>query len=200
VSDPTSNEQPPSVSATLLDRVRTGEGAAWQRLEALFGPIVQGWCVRAGLQTQDAADVTQEVFQSVMLSIARFRKEQPGDSFRGWLWTVTQNKLRDHWRRQHDQPVGVGGTSIQQQFHNLPAESSQTPPSIVEEEEGLLQRALELIQTDFEPRTWQAFWRVVVEDKSVADTAASLGMSTGAVHVAKSRVLRRLREEFGDLL
>lgn len=99
MSDPTSNEQPPSISATLLDRVRTGEGAAWQRLEALFGPIVQGWCVRAGLQTQDAADVTQEVFQSVMLSIARFRKEQPGDSFRGWLWIVTQNKLRDHWRR-----------------------------------------------------------------------------------------------------
>ena len=63
----------------------------------------------------------------------------------------------------------------------------------------LFARALELIRGEFEERTWTAFWRTAVEGQAAKDVAADLSMSPGAVRVAKSRVLHRLREELGDL-
>jgi RNA polymerase sigma-70 factor (ECF subfamily) len=69
------------------------------------------------------------------------------------------------------------------------------------DEAGLVfQRALELIRAEFEETTWQAFWRVSVEDQYPADVAADLGITTNAVYKAKSRVLHRLRHELGDLI
>lgn len=189
-----------SVSSTMLERLRGGENTAWKKFETLFRPIVLDWCTRRGVRLEDAADVAQEVFKAVVANIGGFRRERPGDSFRGWLWTITQNKLRDFHRQRKGQPQAVGGTTAQERLENMPVTEGEAPPTSVAEERGLLRRALELIQTDFKPRTWQAFWRVVVEDEPVAEVAAALGMTTGSVHVAKSRVLRRLREEFSELL
>jgi RNA polymerase sigma-70 factor (ECF subfamily) len=62
----------------------------------------------------------------------------------------------------------------------------------------LFSRALELIRAEFQERTWRAFWRVVVEGQSPQVIAQELNMSPGAVRVAKSRVLHRLRLELGD--
>ena len=61
-------------------------------------------------------------------------------------------------------------------------------------------RGLELVRGEFEERTWQMFWLVVVEDRLPADVAAQLGVSPAAVRKAKSRVLHRLKEEVGDLI
>ncbi len=165
--------------------------------------MVFGWCRGAGLRADDAADVRQEVFRAVAGAIAGFRRDQPGDSFRGWLWHITQNKLRDFFRRQRQQPVAAGGTTFQQQLQEVPfPEGGETaaPGASAEEQGEVYRRALDLVRGEFEERTWQAFWRTAVEGRSAAEAAAGLGMSAGAVYVAKSRVLRRLREEFGELL
>jgi RNA polymerase sigma-70 factor (ECF subfamily) len=53
---------------------------------------------------------------------------------------------------------------------------------------------------EFQPATWQAFWGLTVEGKSGAEVAAELGLSVDAVYAAKSRVLRRLRQELDGLL
>src|SRR5262245_54299739 len=88
--------QPSSAtSRSLLDRVRTNDAAAWDRLVALYAPLVFHWCRRWDLQHQDAADILQDVFQAVATHIAQFRKEREGDTFRGWLRTITRNKVRD---------------------------------------------------------------------------------------------------------
>src|SRR5262245_56120301 len=84
-----------SLATSLLVRVRALDPQAWQHLMALFEPVVHGWCRAAGLQPADAADVQQEVFQAVALNIGKFRRDRPGDSFRGWLWGITRNKLLD---------------------------------------------------------------------------------------------------------
>jgi RNA polymerase sigma-70 factor, ECF subfamily len=194
-----------SLHTTLLVRLRSQEGDAWRRLDQLYGPVVFGWCRGAGLQADDAADVQQEVFRSVAGAIADFRRDQPGDSFRGWLWQITQNKLRDFFRRRRQRPLAAGGTTFQQQLQELPfgtgAGEETTPPSpSAEEKGGVFRRALDLVRSEFADRTWQAFWRVTVEGHAPAQVAADLGMSAGAVYVAKSRVLRRLREEFDGLL
>lgn len=194
-----------SLSATLLVRLQAQEDEAWRRLDHLYGPVVLAWCRGAGLQADDAADVRQEAFRSVAGAIASFQRAKAGDSFRGWLWRITQNKLRDFFRRQRQQPQAAGGTTFQQHLQEIPLSADgeddvKAPSPSTDESGGIMGRALELIRSEFAERTWQAFRRVAIEGHSPADVAADLGMSAGAVYVAKSRVLRRLREEFGDLM
>jgi RNA polymerase sigma-70 factor (ECF subfamily) len=191
---------PSSVSSSLLDGLRGREPAAWRRLVALCYPLVRGWCLRTGLQPVDADDVAQEVFRSLAGNVERFRRDQSAGSFRGWLWGITRRQLLAHWRRR--QPAGAGGSTAQQRLAELPdlmddASADVTGPGGRGE---LLRRAVALLRTEVEERTWQAFWRVAVEGHAPADVAADLGLSVNAVYLAKARLLRRLRDEFGDLL
>ena len=189
-------------SRSLLERVQADEAAAWDRLVTLYAPLVFQWCRGWGLREQDIADVFQEVFQAVAAHVANFRRERQGDTFRGWLRTITRNKVYDHFRRQGREPAGVGGSDAQARLAQLPAPQprDEGSSSAEEGEPGLFRRALDLIRGEFAERTWQAFWRTAVEGRAAAEVAAELGMSPGAVRVAKSRVLQRLREELGDLL
>src|SRR5437868_410636 len=99
----------PSVSSTLLARLCGQDAEAWKRLVRLYYPLIRGWCERAGLQAADAADVSQEVFRALAGNITRFRPEGGRNSFRGWLYGITQRQLLAHRRRQQAQPAGVGG-------------------------------------------------------------------------------------------
>jgi RNA polymerase sigma-70 factor (ECF subfamily) len=194
---------PPSsaTSRSLLARVLADEPRAWERLVHLYAPLVHQWCRRHGLQDQDLADVFQEVFQAVVSHVGRFRKEHAGDTFRGWLRRITQNKLRDHFRRLSRDVRGVGGSSARERLAQLPEPRPAEDERPAEDaERGLFARALGLIREEFEERTWQAFWRTAVEGRAAKDVAADLSMTPGAVRVAKSRVLHRLREELGDLI
>src|SRR5439155_11837638 len=92
--------QPTGSSDTIVSRLKLHDALAWERLSQLAGPLVYGWARRAGLQDSDAADVTQEVFQAVAQQIDTFRKERPGDSFRGWLWGIARHKIADQFRKQ----------------------------------------------------------------------------------------------------
>jgi RNA polymerase sigma-70 factor (ECF subfamily) len=194
--------QPSSAtSRSLLARVQADEPQAWERLVHLYAPLVLQWCRGRGLQDQDVADIFQEVFQAVLAYVRGFRKEREGDTFRGWLRRITQNKLHDHFRRLGREARGVGGSSARERLAQLPApQPDEDDLAPTENGEGsLFLRALDLIREEFEERTWSAFWRTAVEGRAAKDVAADLGMSPGAVRVAKSRVLHRLREELGDL-
>lgn len=190
---------PGSTSTGLLEGVRARDSGAWQRLTTIYGPLVYSWTRQAGLCAEDAADITQEVFLAVVTAIESFRRERPGDSFRGWLWTVTRNKLRDHWRRGAIHPQGAGGSDALERFQQLVAEDSVSgsASSIPGNRSGVLGRVLEQVSAEFENRTWQAFWRVVVEGRRAAEVAGELQMSVNAVYVARSRVLQRLRDILG---
>ncbi|RLS55135.1 MAG: sigma-70 family RNA polymerase sigma factor [Planctomycetota bacterium] len=187
-----------STSHSLLMRLRTNDVQAWKRLSELYGPMVYGWCRAAGLKPEDAADATQNVFQSVFTGFMKFRKERPGDRFRGWLWTITRNRVNDYFRQEKDAPAGRGGSSAHphtlQWPQNLMPEE-QDPETMVTETAQLVRRALELVQAEFEIRTWQACLKTTMDGQSVADVAAELKMTVGAVYVARSRVLKRIREE-----
>jgi RNA polymerase sigma-70 factor (ECF subfamily) len=136
----------------------------------------------------------------VAAHIESFHRERAGDTFRGWLRTITQNKINDHFRRRGREPAGAGGSAAQARMAEVPA-----PPPLAEDtsddhlEQRLLERALESIRDQFEERTWQAFWQTAIQGRLTRDVATELAMSPGAVRVAKSRVLQRLREELGDL-
>jgi RNA polymerase sigma-70 factor (ECF subfamily) len=186
----------------LLARVQANDALAWEGLVNLYAPLVFHWCRSRGLQDQDCADVLQEVFRAVVARVGDFRKERPGDTFRGWLRRITQNKLHDHFRRRIRETPGVGGSSAREHLAQLPG-PEPAEDDLVSDGEGesvLFARALDLIRAEFADQTWAAFWRTAVEGRSAKDVAADLAMTPGAVRVAKCRVLRRLREELGDLL
>jgi RNA polymerase sigma-70 factor (ECF subfamily) len=139
----------------------------------------------------------QNVFQSVVAGIARFRHDRPDDTLRGWLWTIARNRLRDHFRGRRDHPellLEDPWESVTEP--GLPLSSHEPPAG---ELHPLLARALDRVRAEFEDRTWQAFWRSVVQGDSIADVAAGLGVSTNSVYKARSRIWGRLREELGDL-
>lgn len=185
-------------SLTLLERVRNQDAEAWQRLWQLYAPLVARWCSGAGVAPPDADDVRQEVFQAVATGLDGFRRDRTGDTFRGWLRGITRNKLLDHFRRRARQAEAQGGTEAQLRFQDVPV--AELPEDTAEDLGGLYHRALELVRCEFEQRTWEAFWRAAVEGHSPALIAAELGVTAAAVRKAKSRVLRRLREELGELI
>jgi RNA polymerase sigma-70 factor (ECF subfamily) len=83
---------------------------------------VEGWCRQAGPPAEDAADVRQEVFRTVAQSIATFRRDRPGDSFRGWLYATTRSRVADFRRRADRQPRAAGGSDAHERLMELPAE------------------------------------------------------------------------------
>jgi RNA polymerase sigma-70 factor (ECF subfamily) len=192
------SDAPGSTATSLLQRLRTREPAAWERLCRLYGPLVYRWCRSSGLQDTDAADVVQEVFRAVTVSLDRFHHEAPTDSFRGWLWGITRNKLHDQFRAQAAHPAGAGGSDAQQQLLQVPEMPPDSTAGAPKPDAVMAQRALALVQVEFEERTWRAFWRSAVDGLSAKDIAHELGMTPCAVRQAKHRVLRRLRQELDE--
>ncbi len=190
--------EPSSISSTLLQRLRARQPEAWRRLVDLYGPVVYRWCRQLGVSQADAADVVQDVFTAVAADLARFHRDRPGDSFGAWLRTITRHRVSDLFRRRQGQPGADGGTSAYQRLLNLAeTEEESSTAGTVEKEPRFTRRVLELLRAEFEERTWQAFWRIVVDGQPPAEAAAALDMSLPAVYQAKSRVLRRLRQELG---
>jgi RNA polymerase sigma-70 factor (ECF subfamily) len=189
-----------STSRSLLDRVRAREASAWERLVALYTPLVDRWLRSGGLQNADIDDLTQEVFLAVSHKIGDFHHDQDGDTFRGWLHRITQNKVRDRSRKLRDDPL-AGRAGAQEQLEHLAARMDESSEQALAEEKRVLCRsALQLIERDFQPTTWRAFWRMAIDGQKARTVADELGISLNAVYLAQGRVLARLREEFGDVI
>jgi len=183
---------------SLLQRARAHDPEAWYRLVHLYRPLVLSWCSRSRVNATDAEDVAQEVFAAVAAALERFRRDRPGDTFRGWLRAITRNQILVLFRRSRGRPQPVGGSEAWQDL----LEIVEPLPGPGEEEVEISQlhlRALELVRGEFEERTWRAFWLTAVEGRQPALLAEELQMTPNNIRQAKSRVLRRLREEIGDL-
>jgi RNA polymerase sigma-70 factor (ECF subfamily) len=188
-------------SLTLLERLRANDGEAWRAMVRLYTPLVLHWCARGGVRGADADDVAQEVFSAAATHVARFRRDRPSDSFRAWLRGITRNMVLQHFRKSERHPRASGGSDALLRLQEVEvAADGPEDEDPAEELDGLRRRALELVRGEFEERTWQAFWKTVVEGRSPVDIAADMGVSPTAVRMAKSRILRRLKEEFGELI
>lgn len=195
-----SSQNDESTSRSLLRRAREKNASAWKSLFAIYGPFVYQSCRRAGLQSNDSADVTQNVFLAVSKGLETFRRDQPGDTFRGWLWTITRNKIRDFFRARSKRPNATGGNTAQVLWQQLAdAQAQQEPAESEAFHSAIARRAVLMMQTEFEDSTWRAFWMTAIEQCPTQVVADELGISVAAVYMAKSRVLRRLREEFEGL-
>jgi RNA polymerase sigma-70 factor (ECF subfamily) len=185
-----------TTSVSLLERLRRPEETeAWPRFVRLYTPLLFYWARRTGLSQDDAADLVQEVLVVLVQKLPTFQHD-PGKSFRGWLRTITLNKWRERARRKKlpatrdDDPrlsdvaaPPAGDAFEEQEYHRQ-----------------LVCRALAIMQAEFEPTTWRACFEFVVSGRPAAEVAAELGVRVDVVYSAKSRVLRRLRQELEGLL
>jgi RNA polymerase sigma-70 factor (ECF subfamily) len=179
---------------SLLERLRLDDPrAAWDRFVRLYTPLLSHWARKLGLQGPEADDLVQEVFTLLVQKLPEFRYD-PAKRFRAWLWTVTVNKHRERLRRRS---LAAGGPAALEEV-SVPDASEAVGEA--DYQQYLVKRAVQLMQDEFQPATWKAFWECVVAGRPGAEVAAELGVTENAVYLAKGRVLRRLREELAGLL
>ena len=153
------------------------------------------WARRCGETEHDAADLVQEVFVALLRTLPTFQYDHAGGNFRGWLRTLTLNKLRDRKRGEARADKALAQRPVKDELPDAAEAFWET-----EYRQELARRALRLMQTEFAPATWKACWETVVQGRPPADVACELGISENAVYIAKCRVLRRLREELSGLV
>lgn len=184
-----------TTSMTLLGLIEDNDQSAWSTFVRLYGPLVYNWCRNAGLQSADGADVVQVVMQAVVKDIKSFEPaRKSAGAFRSWLWGITRLRIIDHFRAQAKQTNGVGGSDANILLAQLQQESNE-PESVrgVTPRQLLLESAVEMLRTEFDPKTWQAFWRMAVDDNPARSVGEELGMTAKAVRQAKFRVTKKLR-------
>lgn len=181
--------------ASLLERLRQpAQDQAWTRFVRLYTPLLLRWARRLGLREDDAADLVQDVLTLLVRKLPEFTYDR-NRSFRAWLRTITLNCWRSRGRRA-ELPREANPP-------NLDALAGPDEAGVLGEAEyghWLVGRALELMQAEFQATTWKACWECIVGGRPAAEVAAELGISVGAVYMAKSRVLSRLRQELAGLL
>ncbi len=194
-TDRTAMTLTPTTRASLLLRLRDPQDhEAWVEFVSLYEPVAYRILRHHGLQDADAREVMQDFFLAVSRSIDRWDTDPGRGSFRGWLRRVTRNLVINWIKQRQRRGTAVGGSDLLAMLNLLPDASG--PESCEFDRElrrSLFQRAAELVQGEVQPQTWQAFWETGIVGTSAAKVAAKLGMSVGAVRVAKCRVLARLR-------
>lgn len=197
----TDNPSSGMTRASLLTRARRRDPVAWGELVDLYGPLIAHWCRRCGLDSHASADCVQDVFVAVSGALDRFRSSRTSGSFRAWLWTITSNKIRDHARRDVRYEEAAGGSTALRAINQVvdlasfPTDDSSDDQQI----NDLVSRGLQQVRGEFAEKTWSIFERTVVDGVLTSQVAQEFGVTPATVRQSRSRILRRLRQQLGDL-
>lgn len=190
---------PPITRPSLLLRIRdAADRDAWRQFVDVYAPLVYQLARRNSLQDADAADLTQDVLQAISRSARKLDYDPDRGSFRSWLFTIARNKVRNFLIRRKGRWQRDGKPGSSELLDEQPA-PQETALWEQEYEQRLFDWAAGQVRGQFQDATWQAFWSTAVEGRPPGDVARTLGISVGAVYIAKSRVLARLREQIQQL-
>ena len=185
----------PTTSTSLLIRLREPtDQAAWSRFVNLYGPLIYHWAKRTGLKEEDASDLVQDVMALLIRKLPAFEYDK-SRSFRSWLKTVTLNKWRETCRRKSipTHEASLSGLC------NIPEKQADEFWD-ADYRKYVVSRAMDLMKQDFQPKTWQACRRYVLGEAKPDELAAEYGISVWTIYSAKSRLIKRLREELDGML
>jgi RNA polymerase sigma factor (sigma-70 family) len=186
----------PATRESLLVRIRDRQDPeAWRQFLEIYAPAVYAYARRRGLQDADAADLMQDVMRAVSSAAGRLEYDPARGTFRGWLYTIARNKLFSFLDGRRRKAQGSGDSDVQERLAEQPAPAADSAEWDRDAERRLACWAMNRIRGEFQPATWDAFWLTAVEGQDAKSVAAKLGLSPGAVYVAKSRVLARLKRE-----
>jgi RNA polymerase sigma factor (sigma-70 family) len=185
----------PATRQSLLVRLRDPrDGQAWTEFVAIYTPLIDRLARTNGLQSADAADLAQEVFRAVSGAIDRYDPDPARGSFRGWLFRIARNLMINLLAARRVRPQATGDSDVQELLNRVPApDGAETAFFDLEYRRGLFVWAADQVRGEFRPSTWQAFWLTAVEGQAPRAAAEASGISVGAVYIARSRVMARLK-------
>jgi RNA polymerase sigma-70 factor (ECF subfamily) len=187
-----------TTSRTLLDRLKDRQDSrAWQLWLTVYEPWLRDWLGQHRLQSADIDDLLQNILVVVSQKLPAFVHNGQRGAFRAWLKGILVNEVRSFVRRRQRQSAEAPADWLDLLEDNTSELSRQWD---TEHDQQLVRRLLAAIQPDFEPQTWEVFRLLVLEDRPTAEVAQRTGMKPNALYVAKSRVLKRLRQELGGLV
>jgi RNA polymerase sigma-70 factor, ECF subfamily len=188
-----------TTSASLLGRLgQPNQNGAWERFVLLYTPFLSHILVNClHVRPQEAADVVQEIFITLLRTLPKFAYDPAKGNFRGFLRRICTCKAAD-LRKKRRTPIADEAELSGLEDENADAEIAQVWQQ--EHNRFLTQRALELMQEEFQPTTWKACWEFVVNGRPAAEVAGELGITENAVFIAQHRVTPRLRQELEGLL
>jgi RNA polymerase sigma factor (sigma-70 family) len=190
----------PPTRPSLLVRLRDPrDGPAWGQFVDLYAPLVYGYARKRGLQDADAADLTQTVLRKVAANVGELEYDSRRGSFRGWLFTIVRNQLRDFASRRRRPGQGSGDPAVHRLLQEQAAPTDDAAGWERDYRQRLLAWAAERVRPRFQDATWQAFWQTAVEGKRPREVAEALDLSAAAVYLARSRVMARLRAAIQEL-
>ena len=180
---------------TFIERLASGSEDAWVELDAVYRPLIVGWLSRYELQPSDRDDIVQEVLTVLAQQVGQFKHNGRLGAFRHWLRATTVNLTRMYLRKKNR----AGSERFSEMLQQLAdPESKLSHQFDREHDQFLVGRLIDRVTPQFQPSTVEAFRLHVIAGTNAKETAEELGLSVTAVHIAKSRVLRRLREEAAD--
>jgi RNA polymerase sigma-70 factor (ECF subfamily) len=190
-----------TTSPSLLDRLQKHDDPqAWERLVTVYEPWLRGWLCRHQLQPADVDDLVQNILTVVHQKLPAFVHNGRPGAFRAWLRAILVNQVRYFLRtRRHRQAVAAERLPHElEQLEDPKSDASRQWE--LEHDRHLVRRLLASVQPEFQPRTWEVFRLLVLENRPAAEVAERFRMDRNAVYVAKARVLARLRQELRGLL
>jgi RNA polymerase sigma-70 factor, ECF subfamily len=190
-----------TTSLGLLERLKNAKSAAsdWRRLQDLYLPLIHKWISHVPGLREESSDLAQEVLVVLFRELQSFERRRDG-AFRAWLRQITANRIRAFCRARDKQAfVGLeAGDLLLSQLEDPNSDVARQWER--DHDQHVFQRLLAIVRPDFQPATWQAFTRFALDGLPAASVATELGMSESAVVQSKFRILKRLREEAGELL
>ena len=189
-----------STSLGLLDRLKvaTPDADEWRRVHDIYAPLIRSWLSRVPDVGDEANDLSQEVLLVLFRELPAFDRRRDG-AFRAWLRQITVNRLRAFWQARQRRPV-VGQEADRILARLEDAEGDLAREWDRDHDRHVFDKLLAVVRPDFEETTWRAFTRFAVDGLPASQVAEELGMTDNAVLQAKYRVLKRLREEAGEML
>jgi RNA polymerase sigma-70 factor, ECF subfamily len=186
---------------SLLIRAQGGDEASWKDLTDLYRPFLINWLSRHEVPARDVDDLTQVILISVVQYLPAFRHPGHPGAFRSWLRTIAANRVYDYWRSREPEAPVSGGSGVAEILNQVAdPDGALNRHWDLEHDRYVLRCLLDLVEQEFEPKTFRAFRRLALDGATGAEVAAELGLSVGAAYVAKTRVLQRVREEAAGLI
>jgi len=188
-------------SLSLLTRLQDVEDSvSWGRFNELYTPLMHRWLGQYGISATDRDDIVQNVMSAVAQEIETFQHNQRAGAFRTWLRRMLVFRVQNFWRNSKRQPVAAT-SDLQEQLNQLADENSeQSHIWNQEHDRAVVGRLMEIVRPRFQDHTWQAFAQQMLEGRNPAQVAQNLGITPGAVYMARNRILAALRAEAEGLV
>jgi len=193
---------------SLLERVKDpNDQQSWEEFNELYGRLIRGFALKAGLTEEEADEVVQETLAAAAQHLPEFRYDPKRCSFKTWLLNLSRWRVTDQLRKRLPvAPPSLSSDGSQEGSRTATIERVPDPAGVELERlwDGewrvtVFQAALERVKGQVEAKQWQIFDLYSLKEWRPGEVARVLGVSVGRVYLTKHRVGRLLKAEVARL-